>query len=103
MKKTLKHCMAFLLAAALLITCFAACGGKDGSSASSSENSSSKSEASKDESSSEDESSSASTDTGTGLPLTEESVTLKMWFQITSACRGNMTDYNDNDFYKWLE
>lgn len=102
MSKTIKRCLALLLAAALLVTCFAACGGEDSSSQSSSESSSSQAESSsKDESSESSES--QPEETGTGLPLTEEPVTLRMWFQITSACRGNMTDYNDNDFYQWME
>lgn len=102
MNKMIKRCLAFLLAAALLVTCLGACGGDDDSPSSSS--GSSQTESSKDESSSGGESSEGEpAETGTGLPLTDETVTLRFWFQITAAARGDMTDYNDNDFYQWLE
>ncbi len=100
MNKTLKRCLALLLAAAMLVTCLAACGGKDNSSTSS-ESSSSQPEESKEDSSSQEESSSDPAETGTGLPLTEEPVTLKMWFYLPAA--NGLSDYNDSDYYQWLE
>lgn len=100
MNKTLKRCLALLLTAALLVTCLAACGGKDNSSTSG-ESSSLQPEESKEDSSAQEESSSEPAETGTGLPLTEEPVMLKMWFYLPAA--NGLSDYNDSDYYQWLE
>lgn len=58
-------------------------------------------EESKEDSSAQEESSSEPAETGTGLPLTEEPVTLKMWFYLPAA--NGLSDYNDSDYYQWLE
>ncbi len=100
MNKTLKRCLALLLAAAMLVTCLAACGGKDNSSTSS-ESSSSQPEESKDDSSSQEESSSEPAETGTGLPLTTDDVTIRVWYNVGSSA--GLSDYNESDFYQWLE
>lgn len=100
----LKRCLAAGLGAAMLALSMSACGGNESSGSSKSS-----------DGSSADSSTSTSLQTGqvsqagtlekgnTSLPLTEEPVTLRMWFQITAATRGDMKDYNDNDFYQWLE
>lgn len=99
MNKKIKRCLALLLAAALLVTCLAACGGDNGSSQSSQSSSSQAESSSKDESSESSES--QPEETGTGLPLTEEPVTIKVWFNVGSA--NGLSDYNESDFYQWLE
>lgn len=99
MNKTIKRCLALLLAAAMLVTCLAACGGDSSSSQSSS--SSSQTESSEDEPSSDESSDAEAGEAGTGLPLTTEDVTIRVWYNVGSA--NGISDYNESDFYQWLE
>lgn len=101
MNKMIKRCLALLLAAALLATCLAACGGDESSSQSGESSSSQAESGSKDESSAAESSESEPKETGTGLPLTDEPVALSFWFYLPAA--NGLSDYNDSDYYQWLE
>ena len=111
--KQLKSVLALLLALALLVSCFAACGGSDNSSAggSSSESSSVDSESSESNVSSEDSAKEGETGTPASdiyegetnqqtYPLTEEKVTLTMWYP-NAGSMGELADFNDGEFWQW--
>ena len=87
MKQTIQRFLAVLLAMTLLVMSFAACsGGTGSSSASETDQSSSNQESAPAESGDESEpGETGETTTDTGLPLTEEPVTLRFWFQITAG------------------
>lgn len=53
-------------------------------------------------SSSSNNTSSAESETGT-LPLFSEPTTLRFWFSLGATNLGEMKDYNDADYYQWLE
>ena len=115
--KQLKSVLALILALALLVSCFAACGGNDsgsaGDSSGSSESSPVDSEPSESNESSEDGADEGETNTpasdvyegevnGQTYPLTEEKVTLTMWYP-NAGSMGELADFNDGEFWKWYE
>ncbi len=94
-----KKLISMILVAALAASMVSCGGGSDTSSEKTS------SESSKTTESSAEVSSEASSDSSEDslLPISEEPITLKFWFMLGSNQRGNMEDYNDADYYQWLE
>ena len=104
MKKT-KRIVASVLCAALLAS-LAGCGsGNSGGSSTDSTSGSSSSKPASSSSASESkpaENETAEVEAG-ALPIFAEPTTLRFWFSLGATNMGEMKDYNDADYYQWLE